>query len=101
MRILTVLSYIQRHQDELEQFEKERRPGRPRSNREDLLRQKVDAEGKEYDSGFWIPNVMDADTAKDLKDWSGDWASLATLKFVRIAHDGGMRDSSFPPKGQS
>jgi translation machinery-associated protein 16 len=36
-----------------------------------------------------------------LKEWSGQWSGLATLKFARISKTGVRKESSFPPKGMS
>ena len=58
-------------------------------------------EEREYDAGFWLPDVDDEDNVTRLRVWNGEWASLATFKFVRIKRDGGKVESSFPPKGES
>ncbi len=79
----------------------ERRPGRPPSTREDLLRQRQSLDEKEFVSGYWMPDLQDAKNLVALQDWTGDWVSLSTLKFVRISQDGVVHESSFPPKGQS
>ena len=98
---LTRYRYLQRDNDELARLENERRPGRPRSMREDLLKQRMVVEEREYDTGYWIPDMTDAPNLELLREWSGEWASLSTLKFVRLAKNGAKYDSSFPPKGQS
>lgn len=79
----------------------ERRPGRPASAREDLLKHRISVERREYDVGFWVPDLRDAANLKLLKEWNGEWTSLGTMKYVRLAKDGTLHDSSFPPKGQS
>jgi translation machinery-associated protein 16 len=93
--------YIHRDDEELETLKAERRPGRPASTREDLLKQKQNAEVGEYKSGFWVPDLEDDLNLQVLKEWDGRWASLHKLKFVRIATDGTKKESSFPPKGMS
>ncbi|KAL8663831.1 MAG: hypothetical protein Q9202_003516 [Teloschistes flavicans] len=97
----TLNSYLSRNAGELAAIQSERRPGRPTSSREDMLKQAIDAEDKEYASGFWIPDTSDAATVDRLAAWNGEWASLNTLKFVRIAKDGRKHSSSFPPNGNS
>ncbi|KAL9585956.1 MAG: hypothetical protein Q9212_001222 [Teloschistes hypoglaucus] len=94
-------SYLSRNADELATIQSERRPGRPTSTREDTLKQGIDAEDKEYASGFWIPDISDAATVDRLTEWNGEWSSLNNLKFVRVAKDGGKHASSFPPNGNS
>ncbi|KAI9877458.1 MAG: hypothetical protein M1830_003842 [Pleopsidium flavum] len=96
-----IQSYIQRDDEELAKLKSERRPGRPSSTREDLLKQRVNTENREYDTGFWIPDMEDADSLTQLERWTGEWTSLNTLKYVRLSRDGKKRGSTFPPKGQS
>lgn len=93
--------YLGRDDEELATLKAERRPGRPPNTRETLLKQAQATEQGEYASGFWVPDLDDFDNLKKLKDWNGQWSSLATLKFARIAKDGNKRESSFPPKGLS
>lgn len=94
-------SYITRDDEEVAKLRAERRPGRPSSTREDLLKQRIDTESREYDSGFWIPDMEDSDNIARLENWMGDWTSLSTLTFVRLGRDGKKRTSTFPPKAQS
>lgn len=94
-------SYISRDDEELAKLQTERRPGRPSSTREDLLKQRIETENREYDAGFWIPDMEDADNIARLESWTGDWTSLNTLSYVRLSRDGKKRSSTFPPKAQS
>ncbi|KAL8713870.1 MAG: hypothetical protein Q9220_002015 [cf. Caloplaca sp. 1 TL-2023] len=93
--------YLDRSTTELSALKTERRPGRPASTKDDKLSRRIEAETKEHISGFWIPDMSDADTLGKLKNWNGEWASLNTMKYVRIARDGTKHSSSFPPKGKS
>ncbi|OJD14424.1 hypothetical protein AJ78_05225 [Emergomyces pasteurianus Ep9510] len=93
--------FIARNQPELDQLQQERRPGRPPVKREDVLRDKIQAENKEFESGFWLPDMGDVENVKKLAEWNGEWSSMSTLGFVRIAKDGGRQKSIFPPKGLS
>ncbi|MCJ1411709.1 hypothetical protein MMC19_005801 [Ptychographa xylographoides] len=93
--------YLERGDDEYNQLRSERRTGRPRSTREDLLKQRMDMENREYDGGFWAPDMMDLPNLEILRNWNGEWTSLNTLKYVRLSRNGTKHDSSFPPKGQS
>lgn len=95
------IRYIQRDGEELGRLESERRPGRPSSTREDLLKRRVDTENREYEAGFWIPDMEDADNVAQLERWTGEWTSLNTLKYIRFTRDGRKRASAFPPKAQS
>ena len=96
-----VKEYIERNDSEINQLKAERRPGRPPSSRQALFEQQRKADEKELDSGFWMPSLQDEETLVKLDEWSGDWVSLGTMKFVRIDSKGVSRDSQFPPRGAS
>lgn len=96
-----IQKFIHRNDEELASLKKGRRPGRPPSAQEALIkRNEVEAE-KEYKSGFWLPDLEDETTVKELKEWEGDWLSLNKLKFARIANSGLKQASTFPPNGKS
>ncbi|KAL8978230.1 MAG: hypothetical protein Q9177_006456 [Variospora cf. flavescens] len=101
LNYLFTSSYLARDFTELSTLQASRRPGRPTSTREDTLKQQRDAEAKEYVSGLWLPDMEDPETVEKLKDWSGEWMNLNTLRYVRVKQDGTRHASSFPPKGQS
>ena len=92
---------MKRDDDELLELQANRRPGRPTSTREDRLRQRIEAEESEYNTGFWVPDMRDAESKTSLRQWSGDWSSLSSLRFIRMTKKGEIRISSFPPKGLS
>lgn len=94
-------SHLARDEDELAQLQAERRPGRPTSAREDLLKQRRKVEELEYVSGYWMPDMQDEANLAALRGWNGDWANLNALKFTRLFKSGKKAVSSFPPKGQS
>ncbi|KAH7138164.1 translation machinery-associated protein 16 [Dendryphion nanum] len=93
--------YLGREDEELSKLQAERRSGRPPSTRETLLKQIQATERGEYASGFWVPDLEDMANLEKLKSWNGQWASLATLKFIRVTKEGERKESIFPPKGQS
>jgi translation machinery-associated protein 16 len=93
--------YLGREDDELAQAKEERRPGRPPSKVEERITERKNAEEREYKAGFWIVDLRTPEDRDKLERWSGDWAGLNTLKFIRITRDGFVKDSSFPPKGLS
>jgi translation machinery-associated protein 16 len=96
-----ISTYLARNNEEIEQLKAERRPGRPPSTRLTLLEQLRDGEGKEYDSGFWMPNLQDEETLVKLDGWKGEWIGLANLRFVRVMAGGTTKESQFPPRGAS
>ena len=96
-----IAGYIARDTEELAQLQLERRPGRPPSKRGELLKHRREVEEKEYDSGFWVPDVIDADHADMLRLWLGQWNALSVVRFIRVDRSGVSRESRFPPKGNS
>ena len=98
---LTLFSYLNRDNEELLQLRAERRPGRPSSVKEDLLRQRVEMEEREYSAGYWIPKMDSEENLASLRAWSGEWENLNILKFIRVTKGGNKTESSFPPKGKS
>ncbi len=94
-------SYIARDDEVLANLTAQRRAGRPPSSQEDRLRQRIESEEAEYRSGFWVPDLRDEDGRSKLQRWTGEWSALNALKFVRIALSGGIKLSSFPPRGRS
>lgn len=93
--------FLARFDDELATLKSERRPGRPPVTREVAIKNQLDADKKEYDAGMWIPDLRDEETLFSLRNWQGEWAGLNIMKFVRVTKGGDVRESSFPPKGQS
>ncbi|EEH03166.1 suaprga1 [Histoplasma capsulatum G186AR] len=71
-----ITRFIARHQPELDQLQQERRPGRPPVKREEVLREKIEAEGREFESGFWLPDMGDEENIKKLAKWNGEWSSM-------------------------
>ncbi|PGH16578.1 hypothetical protein AJ79_01684 [Helicocarpus griseus UAMH5409] len=96
-----ITRFIARNQPELDELHKERRPGRPPVKREEVLREKMDAENKEFESGFWLPDMTDEENLRKLAAWNGEWSSMSTLRFVRVSRGAGKKESSFPPRGLS
>ncbi|TPX18145.1 uncharacterized protein E0L32_002654 [Thyridium curvatum] len=87
------------HDEEFEAVKKARRPGRPASAREDLLKLKIATLEKEYKNGLLLPELTTEDNVALLERWEGSWTYLTTLAWVRISESGTVSPSSFPPKG--
>ena len=94
-------SFIDREDAELEEARQQRRPGRPKLKAEEQIMQRKDTEEREFKAGFWVPELRDEESRMKVERWSGDWAGLNTLAFVRIVRNGPVKPSSFPPKGLS
>lgn len=94
--------FIARSDPELNSLSSARRPGRPTSTREERLSQRRTTESAEHASGFWLPDLRDADVVAKLREWNGDWVALAALgSFCRVDTKGEVRESLFPPRGGS
>ncbi|KAF2234773.1 hypothetical protein EV356DRAFT_144229 [Viridothelium virens] len=92
-----VEGFLKRDEDALAELQAMRRPGRPASAGQDLLQAKLDLEQKEYNSGFWMPDLEDEPNVDRLRQWNGEWNSLDTMVFVRITRAGKKHASQFPP----
>ena len=113
---------ISQYEEEFDAAKKARRPGRPATAREDLLKRKVAGLREEYKNGFGAPthllswchvcvlklthhlldshaNVTKQETAKTLDQWDGTWTTLTTIPWVKISQAGQARSSEFPSRG--
>lgn len=93
--------YLRREDESLDALKAERRPGRPKSTKQNLLEQQQNQEQKEYESGFWVPDMRDEATLLKLRNWKGEWIALSPLSYVRVEKAGNITESAFPPKGAS
>ncbi|KAH7322870.1 translation machinery-associated protein 16 [Stachybotrys elegans] len=94
-----ITTFIAQYNEEYSELKKARRPGRPASAREDLLKIKMDALETEYKQGFTLPDITTTEGATQLERWEGSWPYLTTLSWVKISSDGQCRSSEFPSKG--
>ena len=92
---------LTRNDSELEDLKAERRQGRPPSTRQTLLEEQKKMEEREYESGFWLPNLQDDETLVKLDRWKCDWVGLGVMRFVKIDKTGTVKESQFPPRGAS
>ncbi|KAL9095480.1 MAG: hypothetical protein Q9165_002351 [Trypethelium subeluteriae] len=92
-----VEDFLKRDEDARAELQAKRRPGQPASAGQDLLQAKLDMEQKEYNSGFWMPDLEDESNVERLGHWNGEWNSLDTMVFVRITRAGKKYASQFPP----
>lgn len=99
--LLIIIRYLGCHDEELAELKSQRRPGRPSSTREDLLKQHMTTEDREYDGGFWLPDMTEEGNLKLLRQWNGEWTALNTFKYVRLSRNGTTKPSTFPPRGLS
>lgn len=97
----SIQKFIHQYDEEYDSIKKVRRPGRPASAREDILKAKMGALEIEYQRGFVLPDFMSDQSAKLLENWKGEWAYLATLSWIKLSSAGQVRPAEFPSKGIS
>lgn len=83
IRIL-IGTYINRHDSELETLKEERRPGRPKKSRQDLLERTKDMELMEFQGGFKVPIMDDVLNLEELRHWKGDVGGMQKIKFCLV-----------------
>ncbi|ORY58864.1 translation machinery-associated protein 16 [Pseudomassariella vexata] len=94
-----IKAYVHQYDEEMSELKKARRPGRPSSTKEDLLKMKIERLSKEHENGFLVPDLTTEDNTKLLDRWEGSWSYLTGMQWVRVANGGHVKPSSFPPKG--
>lgn len=92
--------FVHQHDEEYAEEKKKRRAGRPPSTKEDVLRLRIAKDLKEYENGFYLPDLTIPDNAVYLDRWDGTWSYLPSLKWHTISKDGTVKPASFPPKGK-
>ncbi|KAK4143093.1 translation machinery-associated protein 16 [Dichotomopilus funicola] len=94
-----IKEFVQQYDEEYGEVKKNRRPGRPASTREDLLKLKVAALQKEHRDGFYLPDLSTEANAQLLSRFEGSWSYLTSLAWVKVSATGTVKPSSFPPQG--
>lgn len=82
---LFIEAFLTRDDEELDQLKAERRKGRPASNRQMILENKLKHETSEYESGYQIPDLSDKATVEFLRGWNGTTGMLNRFKYVFVA----------------
>ncbi|KAL1836350.1 hypothetical protein VTJ49DRAFT_5260 [Mycothermus thermophilus] len=94
-----IREFVHQYDEEYDEVKKQRRPGRPASSKEDLLRMKIEALEKEYRDGFYLPDLTSETNVKLLSQFEGSWPYLTNISWVKISASGTVKPSSFPPQG--
>jgi len=76
--------WVHRDHRELNRYEQERRPGRPRVPKHVELINRVERETEEFATGFRMPDLQDWENIENLKRWDGTVGSLAQVRFARV-----------------
>ncbi|KAM5351763.1 hypothetical protein ACJ41O_004486 [Fusarium nematophilum] len=92
-------SFVHQYDEEYDAVKKTRRPGRPASAKEDLLKVKISTLEDEYKGGFVLPDLLSSDNVNALHLWEGSWSYLTQLKWVKVNSAGQVRPTAFPSGG--
>lgn len=79
--------FIHQNDDELQRLQSERRKGRPPTNRQTILEEKLKYDLEIYKTGFKIPDLTDQLTVERIKEWNGTTGATTTMKFIRVSKD--------------
>ncbi|KGU16507.1 translation machinery-associated protein 16 [Candida albicans 19F] len=79
--------FIHQNDDELQRLQSERRKGRPPTNRQTILEEKLKYDLEIYRTGFKIPDLTDQLTVERIKEWNGTTGATTTMKFIRVSKD--------------
>ncbi|EGV60577.1 translation machinery-associated protein 16 [Yamadazyma tenuis] len=80
-------NFLSRFDDEVEQLQGERRPGRPASARQQILEQLIQSEKSNYVSGIKVPNLSDKLTVDLLRKWNGTIGGVTAFKYINVYRD--------------
>lgn len=76
--------FINRDDEEIEEFKSKRRPNRPPHNKQLLLENKKKLEMEEFEKGFQVPDLTLEENVKFLRNWNGSFGAMSTLKLIRV-----------------
>lgn len=80
-------NFLGRFDEEFDQLKKAHRPGRPISNRQKILQEKIAYDQEIYKTGIKIPNINDDVTVEYLREWNGTTGAINLIKFTYISKD--------------
>lgn len=76
--------WVTRDDEELAQIDKERRPGRSLTSKQQLLKEKRKHEDQLFDTGMRVPDLTNKDTVYHLRNWNGTSGSVSGWKFTIV-----------------
>lgn len=77
-------AFIARDDEELKQLKQRRRPGRPRTKRQDLLQMRRSHEMEVYNGGWKVPDLEDEKNVKMFRNWKGEVGGLVVVKMIEL-----------------
>lgn len=79
-----IQAYIDRNDEDLERMNSERRPGRPMTNKHQIMLEKKKYDEHIFETGFKIPDLRDRETADRLRNWNGTSGSASSWKWTFV-----------------
>ncbi|CAM1504246.1 Fc.00g018370.m01.CDS01 [Cosmosporella sp. VM-42] len=89
-------NFVHQYDEEYDAVKKTRRPGRPASTQEDILKMRISALEEEYKKGFLLPDLLIPENINQLHLWEGSWSYLPKLKWAKVNSAGETRAATFP-----
>ena len=80
-------SFIDQDRQLLEEVKQEHRKGRPISNKQKLLTEKVKHEEHLFATGYKVPDLSHEETVTRLRNWNGTTGATTGFKFINISKD--------------
>lgn len=82
-----VKDYVYRYSGEIEKLQKERRPGRPKSSRQQKLETLQESEEQTFLSGYIVPDLSDEENVLRLRAWNGTTGGVTSIRHVKICKE--------------
>lgn len=79
--------FIDQDRQQLVQVKQEHRKGRPISNKQKLLTEKVKHEEHLFATGYKVPDLSHEETVTRLRNWNGTTGATTGFKFVNISKE--------------
>lgn len=79
-----VREWVCRDDEELAEIDKNRRPGRPLTGKQQLLKEKRKHDEHLFETGIRTPDIRDKDTVTYVKNWNGNAGASTAWKFTLV-----------------
>ncbi|KAI5957985.1 TMA16 [Candida theae] len=82
-----IQQFIDQDRQQLDEAKSEHRKGRPISNKQKLLTEKVKHEEHLFATGYKVPDLSHEETVTRLRNWNGTTGATTGFKFINISKD--------------
>ncbi|KAK0713013.1 translation machinery-associated protein 16 [Lasiosphaeria miniovina] len=93
-----ISEFVHQFDQEYETMKKARRAGRAPGPKEDMLKLRIATLQKEYQNGYYLPDLTNENNLQVLDRWDKSWTYLANLAWVKITTTGIVKPTLFPPQ---